>query len=242
MVRGARGRSLGRGGRQLFGPRQARRRADRPQPHRPRQARDQVPCRRRDRRPAAGRRPLGRQRPRHAPLPASSAPGPERRRRHRQAVRRRGLRQRREPRPLPQARHPAPYPQDRRGARLGTGQDPLRGRARLRMVAGQQETGPAAGPARPRDPGPPDRRVHLHRRQPYQWLLKTVPKEDALTKRLKIYIENYTAPQRGLLGMWAAENIIGELNPTTGEMIEERWTDIAYGWNDQNRDLNLVFE
>ena len=60
-------------------------------------------------------------------------------------------------------------------ARLGTGQDPLRGRARLRMVAGQQETGPAPGQARPRDPGPPDRRLHLHRRQPHQWLLKTVP-------------------------------------------------------------------
>src|SRR3954463_16287713 len=44
---------------------------------------------------------------------------------------------------------------DRRGARLGTGQDPLRGRARLRMVAGQQETGPAAGPAPPRGPCAP---------------------------------------------------------------------------------------
>ena len=35
------------------------------------------------------------------------------------------------------------YPQDWRSTRLGTGQDPQRGRARLRMVAGQQETGPA---------------------------------------------------------------------------------------------------
>ena len=67
-------------------------------------------------------------------------------------------------------------------------------------------------------------------------------KEDALTKQLKIYIENYVAPQRGLLGMWAAEDIIGALDPTTGEMIEERRTDIAYGWNDQNQDIKLVFE
>ena len=34
-------------------------------------------------------------------------------------------------------------------------------------------------------------------------------RESALTKRMKIYIENYTARQRGLLGMWAAEDIIG---------------------------------
>lgn len=67
-------------------------------------------------------------------------------------------------------------------------------------------------------------------------------KEDALTKRLKIYIENVVAPQRGLLGMWAAEDIIGDVDPTTGEMIEERRTDIAYGWMDQSQDMKLVFE
>ena len=67
-------------------------------------------------------------------------------------------------------------------------------------------------------------------------------KEDALTKKLKIYIENYVAPQRGLLGMWAAEDIIGEIDPSTGEMIDERRTDIAYGWNDQDQDMKLIFE
>ncbi|MCF4124934.1 MULTISPECIES: Fis family transcriptional regulator [Methylobacterium] len=67
-------------------------------------------------------------------------------------------------------------------------------------------------------------------------------KEDALTKRLKVYIENYVAPRRGLLGMWAAEDIIGAVDPATGEMIEERRTDIAYGWNDQDKDMKLVFE
>ncbi len=67
-------------------------------------------------------------------------------------------------------------------------------------------------------------------------------KEDKLTKRLKIYIENYVAPQRGLLGMWAAEDIIGDVDPTTGEIIEERRTDIAYGWNDHDQDIKLVFE
>lgn len=67
-------------------------------------------------------------------------------------------------------------------------------------------------------------------------------KEAALTKRLKIYIEDYTARQRGLLGMWAAEDIIGEIDPVTGEMIEERRTDIVYGWNNEAQGLKLVFE
>ena len=67
-------------------------------------------------------------------------------------------------------------------------------------------------------------------------------KEPALTKRLKVYVENVVAPERGLLGMWAAEDIIGELNPNTGELLEERRTDIAYGWNNDVMQFRLVFE
>ena len=67
-------------------------------------------------------------------------------------------------------------------------------------------------------------------------------KEPALTKRLKIYVENHTARQHGVLGMWAAEDIIGEINPVTGVLVEERRTDIVYGWNDEVRELKLVFE
>ncbi len=67
-------------------------------------------------------------------------------------------------------------------------------------------------------------------------------KEPALTKRLKIYIENHTARQRGVLGMWAAEDIIGEIDPSTGLLVEERRTDIVYGWNDEAQELKLVFE
>ena len=67
-------------------------------------------------------------------------------------------------------------------------------------------------------------------------------REPALTKRLKIYIENHTARQRGVLGMWTAEDIIGEIDPVTGELVEERRTDIVYGWNDESRELRLVFE
>ncbi|MGE3335224.1 MAG: hypothetical protein AB7I36_16385 [Rhodospirillaceae bacterium] len=67
-------------------------------------------------------------------------------------------------------------------------------------------------------------------------------KEPELTKALKIYVENVTARERGLLGMWAAENVIGEVDPTTGKIIEERRTDIVYGWNDNSQSLELVFE
>lgn len=67
-------------------------------------------------------------------------------------------------------------------------------------------------------------------------------KEDALTKRLKVYVENYVARERGLLGMWAAEDIIGEIDPATGTMIEERRTDIVYGWNNEVQTMKLVFE
>lgn len=67
-------------------------------------------------------------------------------------------------------------------------------------------------------------------------------KEAALTKRLKVYVENHVARERGLLGMWAAEDIIGDIDPATGAMIEERRTDIVYGWNNETQAMQLVFE
>jgi hypothetical protein len=67
-------------------------------------------------------------------------------------------------------------------------------------------------------------------------------RETALTKRLKVYVENHVARERGLLGMWAAEDIIGEIDPATGAMIEERRTDIVYGWNNETQATQLVFE
>ncbi len=67
-------------------------------------------------------------------------------------------------------------------------------------------------------------------------------KEDALTKRLKIYVENHVARELGLLGMWAAEDVIGEIDPVTGNLIEERRTDIVYGWNSDILTFKLVFE
>ena len=67
-------------------------------------------------------------------------------------------------------------------------------------------------------------------------------REPRLTKRLKIYVQNYVAHDRSLLGMWAAEDIIGNIDPQTGTLLEERRTDIVYGWNDASSSYELVFE
>ncbi|BBA34521.1 uncharacterized protein sS8_2570 [Methylocaldum marinum] len=67
-------------------------------------------------------------------------------------------------------------------------------------------------------------------------------KEPVLTKTLKMYVENVTARERGLLGMWAAENVIGDFDPETGKILEERRTDIVYGWNNESQSIQLVFE
>ena len=66
-------------------------------------------------------------------------------------------------------------------------------------------------------------------------------REPALTKRLKVYVQDHVARQHGLLGMWAAEDTIGDLNLTTG-VFKERRTDIVYGWNDDVSKFELVFE
>jgi hypothetical protein len=67
-------------------------------------------------------------------------------------------------------------------------------------------------------------------------------REPDLTKALKIYVETVTAPMRGVLGMWAAEDVFGEMDSTTGKVVKERRTDIVYGWNDETRAMKLVFE
>ncbi len=67
-------------------------------------------------------------------------------------------------------------------------------------------------------------------------------KEPALTKALKAYVENVTARDRGLLGMWAAESVHHDIDPETAELTHERRTDIVYGWNDAGRAIELIFE
>ncbi len=65
-------------------------------------------------------------------------------------------------------------------------------------------------------------------------------REPMLTKRLKAYVQNEVARRHGLLGMWAAEDVIGDWN--AAGKFEERRLDIVYGWNDESRSLELVFE
>lgn len=67
-------------------------------------------------------------------------------------------------------------------------------------------------------------------------------KEPALTKAIKIHVEHVTAREVGLLGMWAAETIIGVIDSTTGQVTQERRTDITFGWNDTSLAIQLVFE
>ncbi len=67
-------------------------------------------------------------------------------------------------------------------------------------------------------------------------------KEPALTKMLKAYVERVTARDRGLLGMWTAEGVHHEMDMEAFKLTQERRTDIVYGWNDEARRLELVFE
>lgn len=67
-------------------------------------------------------------------------------------------------------------------------------------------------------------------------------KEPYLTRALKTHVERVTAREYGLLGMWATEAVQNEVNFDTGELIEERRTDIVYGWNNEEIGIQLVFE
>lgn len=67
-------------------------------------------------------------------------------------------------------------------------------------------------------------------------------KEPHLTRVLKDHVERVTARERGILGMWAAEAVQNETNFYTGKLIDERRTDIVYGWNDEKIGIQLIFE
>jgi hypothetical protein len=67
-------------------------------------------------------------------------------------------------------------------------------------------------------------------------------KEPQLTRVLKAHVESVTARRRGLLGMWTTEGVINTVDFKTGEITEERRTDIVYGWNHEHVGIQLVFE
>jgi hypothetical protein len=79
-----------------------------------------------------------------------------------------------------------------------------------------------------------------HRRADFNELTK----EPDLTKLLAAYAEWVTAPNLGLLGMWSAESVTSAIDDATGALMQERRTDIAYGWNDDasRQRVQLVFE
>ena len=67
-------------------------------------------------------------------------------------------------------------------------------------------------------------------------------KELDLTTHLKFHVNDHVGPMRGVIGRWTAEDTIGRLDPSTGKVLEKRRTDIAFGWNDDTRAFQLVFE
>ena len=67
-------------------------------------------------------------------------------------------------------------------------------------------------------------------------------REPRLTRALKAHVERVTSRDFGLLGMWATEAVQNEMDFHTGELTEERRTDIVYGWNDEEVGIQLVFE
>jgi len=67
-------------------------------------------------------------------------------------------------------------------------------------------------------------------------------KEPQLTRILKAHVEYVTGRKRGLLGMWSTEAVINKVDFATGEIIEERRTDIVYGFNTEQVGIQIVFE
>lgn len=67
-------------------------------------------------------------------------------------------------------------------------------------------------------------------------------REPHLTRLLKTHIERVTSRNYGLLGMWATEAVQNEMDFDTGKLLEERRTDIVYGWNNEELGIQLVFE
>jgi hypothetical protein len=76
----------------------------------------------------------------------------------------------------------------------------------------------------------------------YRPAFNPTTREPELTRVLKAHVEYVTGRKRGLLGMWSTEGVVNKVNFETGEVIEERRTDITYGWNDENIGIQLVFE
>ena len=67
-------------------------------------------------------------------------------------------------------------------------------------------------------------------------------REPELTRVLKAHVERVTSRQRGLLGMWATESVINTVDFETAKILDERRTDIFYGWNNNEISIQLVFE
>ena len=66
--------------------------------------------------------------------------------------------------------------------------------------------------------------------------------EPHLTRVLKRYVDRVVSREYGLLGFWSTEGVENEVDFDTGDILDERRTDILYAWNNEHQAMRLVFE
>lgn len=66
--------------------------------------------------------------------------------------------------------------------------------------------------------------------------------EPHLTRVLKRYVDRVVSREFGLLGFWSTEGVENEVDFETGDILDERRTDILYAWNNEHQAMRLVFE
>lgn len=67
-------------------------------------------------------------------------------------------------------------------------------------------------------------------------------KEPRLTRVVRSHVRRKVAPEMKLLGHWGTEAVENDVDPETGEILEEGRTDVEYTWNNETIQLVLVFE
>lgn len=66
--------------------------------------------------------------------------------------------------------------------------------------------------------------------------------EPHLTRVLKRYVDRVVSREFGLLGFWSTEGVENEVDFETGDILDERRTDVLYAWNNEHQAMQLVFE
>ena len=67
-------------------------------------------------------------------------------------------------------------------------------------------------------------------------------REPDMTKVVRQYADRFVSRDLGLIGYWGAEPTENEVDPETGEILEEIRSDIVFAWNNDEQAIRLVFE